>query len=62
QREGLRAFSSEAKELVEIARRGLTRLGDDDPSLLDALDVTKSPAEAVLAAPRDASLLDRFEV
>jgi len=63
QREGLKAFGGEARELVEIARRGLKRLGDDDPALLDAIDVTRSPAEAVLAAAGEGvALLDRFEI
>jgi glutamate--cysteine ligase len=38
QREGLKAFVPEAKDLLAIARRGLVRLGGDDDRLLDALD------------------------
>lgn len=56
QREGLRAegLLPLAKDVLEIAREGLKRLGDDDLSLLDALDEVvrngRSPAEDVLEA------------
>jgi glutamate--cysteine ligase len=65
QREGLKPFAGQARELVGIARRGLGRLGDDEPKLLDALEERaasgRSPAEDVLEAPREPSaLFDRF--
>lgn len=56
QKEGLRApgFVALARDVLAIARGGLKRLGDDDPSLLDALDEVvasgRSPAEQVLKA------------
>ncbi|MBK7860423.1 MAG: glutamate--cysteine ligase [Archangiaceae bacterium] len=57
QREGLAPFAAQARELVEIARRGLGRLGGNDGPLLDVLAERaasgRSPADDVLAAPRD---------
>ncbi|MFT3842471.1 MAG: glutamate-cysteine ligase family protein [Myxococcaceae bacterium] len=69
QREGLEApgMAALAVDLVAIAREGLKRLGDDDQSLLDALEKVaksgKSPARKVLEAPRDpVKLLDAFTI
>lgn len=65
QREGLPAFAAEARELVGIARRGLSRLEGDDGVLLDVLEERAvsgwCPAQDVLAAPRDPNaLFDAF--
>lgn len=67
QREGLAPFAAQARELVGIARRGLQRLGGDDAPLLDVLEERavsgKSPADDVLAAPREPNaLLDAFSL
>ncbi len=65
QREGLPAFSAQAREVIGIARRGLERLPGDDAPLLDVLEERAvsgwSPAHDVLAAPREpARLFDAF--
>lgn len=70
QREGLRAegLGPLGRDVLEIARAGLKRLGDDDVSLLDALDEVvasgRSPAEQVLdaysASPTPEGVLSRF--
>ena len=71
QREGLEAkwngqsLAAMTVELLKVAREGLAKLGDDEPALLDALDVVakggRSPARRVLEAPRSpTALLDAF--
>lgn len=67
QREGLPPFAEQARELIGIARRGLSRLegGDDDAVLLDVLEERAvsgwCPAQDVLAAPREPNaLFDAF--